>query len=144
VTFHALLPMVAYVLTTVWAASLWQGGLLVLLGAVVQKLMPNASATLRHSLLIALFMLAVALPWLPIRHASGAAHATHALHLSFWVAVGITACWALAAICRAISLMIAWQHLRSVRRNAVPFTLDLEKMDIGINRRPIVVYLAGC
>jgi hypothetical protein len=115
-TMHGLFPMLAYVLTTVLVAGLWQGALLVFLGAAFLRLMPRASATLRHRLLMGLFLLTVALPWVPFHHAAGVASSAHAVRLSIWTASAIAACWLLATLYRAVGLAIAWRHVRSVRR----------------------------
>jgi beta-lactamase regulating signal transducer with metallopeptidase domain len=115
------LASIADTLAKVWIAGLWQGVLFVLLGAVLLQLLPRAAAAFRHGVLIALFALSVALPWLSFHPAASTGHA---LRLAPWMAVGIAACWGIGFSFRAVTLFIAWQHLRSVRHNAVPFPIE--------------------
>jgi beta-lactamase regulating signal transducer with metallopeptidase domain len=133
-----LFSVSAHVLAVVWAAGMWQGALFVGLAVLLLRLMPRVSATLRHFGLIVLFVLTMGLPWLSLLHPPEPAPVRHSLHLSVWVASVIAGWWAVATLYRTISLMIAWQYLREVRRNAVPVTFDLDALNIGVSRRPLV------
>ena len=89
-------------------------------------------------MLIILFVLTLGMPWLSLLHRPETAPGRYSLHLSIWVAILIAGWWAVATLYRTISLMIAWQYLRSVRQNAVPVRFDLDAVEIGRNRRPRV------
>jgi beta-lactamase regulating signal transducer with metallopeptidase domain len=134
----ALFSVSAHVLAIVWVAGMWQGALFVGLAVLLLRLMPRASATLRHFGLIVLFVLTMGMPWLSLLHTPESAPVRHSLHLSVWVAIVIAGWWVVATLYRTISLMIAWQYLREVRRNAVPVTFDLDALNISVSRRPLV------
>lgn len=137
-TSSTFLSLCAHVLAVVWAAGVWQGALFVGLALLLLRLMPRASATLRHTALVILFVLTLGLPWLSLLHPARAAQASHSLHISVWVAIVIAGWWAVATLYRTVSLMLAWQYLRQVRRNAVSVSFDLEGVDVPVNRRPRV------
>jgi beta-lactamase regulating signal transducer with metallopeptidase domain len=132
-----LLEKLIDVLATVWIAGLWQGALFVLLGAVVIRLLPHAAAAFRHGVLIAFFALTLGLPWLSFHHGTDAGHA---LRIAPWVAIGIAGCWAVGMCFRAVTLMVAWQHLRSVRRSALPLPVELKDiLGLQLAGRPLPV-----
>ena len=109
------------VLATAFVAGLWQGVALTLLTAALLRTMPRASAGLRHTLLLISFLVALLLPFVHLAGARGAAaNTSHALPIASWVAVAIGSLWVVAAGARALQLLMAWRHLRSVRREATP------------------------
>ncbi|WP_263418550.1 M56 family metallopeptidase [Terriglobus albidus] len=122
-------------LATTWVASLWEGAAFSLIGFALLRLMPRASATLRHTLLLALFLLSAILPWLPLGHSEANGVTAHALMLSQWLAATIASIWLVATAIRATLLVIAWKHLRDVRRSAQPLALDLP---LATRRRTVV------
>lgn len=114
-------------LATAWAASLWQGLMLALLAVALLRFMPKASPALRHTILLAIFAAAVALPFLRMpTHASplAIAESSAAIRIAPWLAVVVAAVWVAASVLRAASLAMAWMHLRRVRNNATPIALD--------------------
>jgi beta-lactamase regulating signal transducer with metallopeptidase domain len=108
---------------TATIAGLWQGAALSLLAAALLRLMPRASARLRHGTLLGIFVAAAVLPWIRLSHHVSVPSAA-AIRVAPWFAMGIAALWLIAASIRGISLAVAWQHLRNVRRNARPVVLD--------------------
>jgi beta-lactamase regulating signal transducer with metallopeptidase domain len=137
-TFGVLFSLAAHVLALVWAVGIWQGALFVGLATLLPRLMPRASATVRHNGLIILFALSMGIPGLSLLHPAAPAHPIHGLQISMGVAIAIAGFWAAATLYRTISLMIAWQYLRDVRRSALPAKYNLEALDIDISRRPMV------
>ena len=133
-----LISLAANVLTLVWVAGMWQGALFVALALLLLRLVPRASAALRHTGLITLFVLTLGVPWLSLLHPTKPTHSSHSLQISGWIAVAIAGWWAAATLYRTISLLIAWQYLREVRRNALPFQFDLESLGISVKRSPLV------
>lgn len=114
-------------LATAWAASLWQGLTLALLAVALLRLMPKASPALRHTILLAIFAAAVTLPFLRIpTHVSAMASpvSSAAIRIAPWFAIAIAAVWIVASALRAVSLAMAWLHLRRVRNSATPIALD--------------------
>jgi len=134
-TASPLLLKFSSLLATTWAASLWEGAAFALIGFALLRLMPRASATLRHTLLLALFLLSATLPWLPLHHGTVDVGAHHVLTLSRWLAVAIAVVWITATAIRAALLALAWKHLRDVRRSARPLALDLP---LTTRRRTVV------
>ncbi|QEE29561.1 hypothetical protein FTW19_17090 [Terriglobus albidus] len=131
----ASLLKLSSLLATTWAASLWEGAAFSLIGFALLRLMPRASSALRHTLLLALFLLSATLPWLPLHRGTVDGAAPHVLTLSQWLATAIAAVWLAATGIRATLLVIAWRHLRDVRRSAQPLALDLP---LTTHRRPVV------
>ncbi|MGO4212258.1 M56 family metallopeptidase [Terriglobus sp. 2YAB30_2] len=131
----ASLLKLSSLLATTWAASLWEGAAFSLIGFALLRLMPRASSALRHTLLLALFLLSAILPWLPFHHGAVDGAAPHIFTLSQWLAAAIAAVWLAATAIRAALLVIAWKHLRDVRRSAHPLALDLP---FTTHRRPVV------
>jgi len=114
-------------LATAWAASLWQGLALALLAAALLRLMPKASPALRHTILLAIFAAAVALPFLGIpTHVSTMAMpvSSAAIRIAPWFAFAVAVVWIVASALRSASLVMAWLHLRRVRNAATPIALD--------------------
>ncbi|AFL87711.1 antirepressor regulating drug resistance protein [Terriglobus roseus DSM 18391] len=112
------------VVATGCIAGLWQGAALALLASALLRLTPKASPALRHTLLVAIFVAAAILPWLPsVTHVTASSTGTAPLRMAPWIATAIAAIWLTAAIARATDLVLAWKHLRRVRRNAVPVTI---------------------
>ncbi|NUQ28521.1 MAG: M56 family metallopeptidase [Acidobacteriaceae bacterium] len=131
----ASLLKLSSLLATTWAASLWEGAAFSLIGFALLQLMPRASSALRHTLLLALFLLSAILPWLPLHHGAVDGAAPHIVTLSQWLAIAIAAAWLAATAIRATLLVLAWKHLRDVRRSAQPLALDLP---LTTHRRPVV------
>ena len=120
-----LLDHAAAVLTTAFVAGLWQGAALMLLAAALLRLLPGASARLRHTLLLFSFAAALLLPFVGLRRAvavTSTAH--HALPVASWMAAAVASLWMAAAATRALQLLMAWRHLRNVRLHARPITVD--------------------
>src|SRR5689334_17202543 len=114
-TASPFLLKLASLLATTWAASLWEGAAFSLIGFALLRLMPRASAALRHTLLLALFLLSAILPWLQLHHGAADGAASHILTLSQWLAAAIAVVWLAATAVRATLLVGAWKHLRDVR-----------------------------
>jgi beta-lactamase regulating signal transducer with metallopeptidase domain len=120
-----LIDQATAVLATAFVAGLWQGTALTLLVAALLRMMPRASAGLRHTLLLISFVAALLLPFVRLAGANqAAANSTHALPIASWVAAAIACLWIAAAGARALQLLMAWSHLRTVRREATPITLE--------------------
>jgi len=116
-----MMPVLLYVsalLTAACVAGLWQGLVMVLMGIILCSLMPRASASLRHALLIATFAGALSLPFFSFHGADGVSE-RHSFRLAPWVGAAIAAAWLAAAAFRSIQLYLAWRHLCAVRRAAV-------------------------
>jgi beta-lactamase regulating signal transducer with metallopeptidase domain len=131
-TFHFLLSELYFRLTAVSVAGLWQGAVFVLLATGVLRLMPRASARLKHGALVAIFVFAGILPWLhpgAIRAQGGSGHALRIPPLMAAIVAGV---WMTVALVRMIGLFIAWRQLQAIRQRAVPFRFE------GIDR-----YIAG-
>ncbi len=127
-------------LTQAGIAGLWQGTILALMAAALLRLMPRASASLRHTLLVSIFAIAAVLPWLHV----GAIHAQqssdHALRIAPWLAAAIALAWLTLACTRATSLILAWRRLRTVRQHAVPIVLDgMDGFSAGTRRAALCV-----
>lgn len=136
-----VLAHVSSVMATSWAASLWQGLALSLLAVALLRLMPKASAALRHSILLAVFAAATVLPLLhmPLHVAAMAPQASSAaIRMAPWFAAAIAAVWLVASLYRAISLGMAWMHLRQVRREATPIAVDTMDAFSAGNRRAVL------
>ena len=110
-------------LTVACVAGLWQGLAIIAIGLALCHLMPRATAAFRHAILLCLFAGALLLPWIHVQHPSGSA-AHHALQLPPWMAPIIAVCWLTAVVVRGAQLYVAWRHLSSVRRNAVPLEVQ--------------------
>lgn len=134
-TVSPYLLKLSSLLATTWATGLWEGAAFSLIGFALLRLMPRASAPLRHTLLLTLFLLSAILPWLPLHHGAIDGAAPHVLRLSQWLAAAIAAFWLTATATRAALLAIAWKHLRDVRRSARPLALDLP---LTTRRRTVV------
>ena len=120
-----MMPVLLHIsalLTAVCVAGLWQGAVITVMAFALTALTPRASARFRHTILIALFASAVALPWIHFYQPAGALK-THGLQIAPWVAAGIALLWIAAIALRAGQLYLAWRHLCSVRRDAVPIQL---------------------
>jgi len=112
-------------MATVWAVGLWEGCALGLLAFAVLRMMPHASAALRHSILLAVFALAAVLPFLRTHATTDTAQTASALvRMAPWFAATIALLWITASTIRAVSLAWAWMHLRRVRRNSEPVMVD--------------------
>ena len=119
-----LIDQATGVLATAFVAGLWQGAALTLLTTALLRMMPRATAGLRHTLLLIGFIAALLLPFVRVAGARGAtANTSHALPVASWVAAAIALLWMVAAGARASQLLMAWSHLRTVRREATPITL---------------------
>lgn len=122
------------ILAVTWVASLWQGCALALLAAAALRLMPRASAAIRHSILLLVFALTLVLPFLHLQAPSTSSRGA-ALTIAPALAVAVSLLWSAASLLRASSLIVAWFHLRSVRRSAQPIVLaDVEEFTAGTRR----------
>jgi beta-lactamase regulating signal transducer with metallopeptidase domain len=119
-----LIDQATAVLATAFVAGLWQGTALTLLTAGLLRMMPRASAGLRHTLLLISFIAALLLPFVHMSAAHEAANASHALPIASWIAAAIAALWVVAASARSLQLLMAWSHLRTVRREATPIIFE--------------------
>ncbi|MEZ2346041.1 M56 family metallopeptidase [Terriglobus sp. RCC_193] len=136
-----VLAHISSVMATSWAASLWQGLALSLLAVALLRLMPKASAALRHSILLAVFAAATVLPLLhmPMHVAAMAPQASPAaIRMAPWFAVAVAAVWLVTSLFRAISLGMAWMHLRQVRRDATPIAVEAMNIFTAGNRRAVL------
>lgn len=137
-------PVLAHIssmMATSWAASLWQGLALSLLAVALLRLMPKASAALRHSILLTAFVAATVLPLLrmPVHVAAMAPKASSAaIRMAPWFAAAVAAVWLVASLFRAISLGMAWMHLRQVRREATPIAVEAMDAFAAGNRRAVL------
>ncbi|SEC49963.1 M56 family metallopeptidase [Terriglobus roseus] len=112
------------VLATGCIAGLWQGAALALLASALLRFTPKASPALRHTLLIAIFIVTALLPWLPsLRRVTTSPTGSSPLQAAPWIASAIVMVWIAATAVRAIHLASAWLHLRRVRRNATPIVI---------------------
>jgi beta-lactamase regulating signal transducer with metallopeptidase domain len=136
-----VLAHISSVMATAWAASLWQGLALSLMAVALLRLMPKASPALRHSILLAVFTAATLLPLLhmPVHVATMAPHASSAvIRIAPWFAATIAAVWLVASLFRAVSLGMAWKHLRRVRSDAMPIAVEAMETFTAGNRRAVL------
>ena len=122
-----LLTHASSLLATAWFASLWQGLALALLATAFLRLMPKASPALRHTILLAIFAAAIALPFLGVSERASSltiAESSAAIRIAPWLALAVAIVWTAASAIRAASLALAWGHLRRVRNSATPIALD--------------------
>jgi beta-lactamase regulating signal transducer with metallopeptidase domain len=86
--------------------------------------MPKASPALRHTILLAIFTAAVALPFLRVPTHAAVVASPAAIRIAPWFAIAIAAVWITASALRTVSLAMAWMHLRRVCNTATPIALD--------------------
>lgn len=118
---HAMIVELYSRLTAACIAGLWQGASLGLMAAALMRLMPRASASLRHVLLVAIFVMTAVLPWIRFGAGSGGGHA---LRVAPWLAAAIAGAWLALACVRATGLFLAWRRLRVVREQSIPVVLE--------------------
>jgi beta-lactamase regulating signal transducer with metallopeptidase domain len=111
-------------LAQAFVSGLWQGLALVALVALSVRLLPRLSPSARFVVWTATFLVIAALPMLST-HAVGT-HARAALHVSPWVAVGITALWAVLALFRLFQLAAQAVRLRGIWKRAIPVEISAE------------------
>ncbi|ADV82461.1 M56 family metallopeptidase [Terriglobus saanensis] len=128
---------VSALLTAGCVAGLWQGLVMVLMGITLCSLMPRASASLRHSLLIAMFTGALFLPFISF-HGGEAGSGQHSFQLAPWVGAAIAAVWLAAAAFRSVQLYFAWHHLCAVQRAAIPVQVQGTTAFAAGSRRAIL------
>jgi beta-lactamase regulating signal transducer with metallopeptidase domain len=128
---------VSILLTAACVAGLWQGLGMVLMGVALCGLMPRASASLRHAVLIALFAGALFLPFIRFHGVDGGS-GQHGFRLAPWVGAAIAAIWFAAAAFRGVQLYLAWRHLCAVRRAAVAVQVQGAAVFAAGTRRAIL------
>lgn len=119
----AMLVHFSPLFTGAFVAGLWQGLAIALMGAALCWLLPHASASLRHAMLLGLFVGALILPWIGITGSSGG-EATHGFQIAPWISDLIALFWMSFATFRAIQLYLAWRHLCGVRGRATPIEVQ--------------------
>ncbi len=133
---HAILEAVPALLTKVFFTALWQGTATVLATEAVLKVLPRAGARMRYTVLSAAFMLLTVLPWVHLSLIAPAREGP-SLRVIPMAAMGIALVWGAAAAMRAVQLLLAYRHLRSVARRAVPLEsgiAELESLASGTRR----------
>jgi hypothetical protein len=129
---HAMIVELYSHLTAACIAGLWQGAALGLIAAALMRLMPRASASLRHALLVVIFVMTALLPWFRFGAGSGSGHA---LRIAPWLAAAIAGAWLAFSCVRATGLFLAWRRLRVVRQQSIPVVLEgVEGFKVGDRR----------
>ncbi len=121
---HLLFVEIYSRLTSASIAGLWQGAALSLFAAVLLRLMPRVCASLRHMLLVAVFMIAAVLPWLHFGTSRAQTATGHTLQIAPWIAGIIALTWVILSCVRATALFLAWRRLRIVHEHAIPVALE--------------------
>ncbi len=123
--------------TGAFVAGLWQGLVIALMAAALCRLLPHASPSLRHGMLLALFASALILPWIALTGAPGG-EAAEGLQITPWISDFVALLWLSFAAIRAIQLYLAWRHLCGVRRRSTPIEVQgLAELQGG--RRSVVL-----
>jgi hypothetical protein len=101
-------------------AAVWQGAILAVCVALVLRLLPGLSASVRSAIWLAVFALATALHFAPARHAGALGAGGHPVELAAGWSVAFAAVWLALSALRAVQFGLGAARLRQVLRRATP------------------------
>jgi beta-lactamase regulating signal transducer with metallopeptidase domain len=122
------MPTISQFAAQAFLSGLWQGLLLIAAVALVLRLQPRISPSVRFTVWTLTFVLATTLPLLHSRRlvAAMSSHSSALLHLAPGWSLAIAALWALLAAMRLAQLVYQGISLRRIWHRAVPVAADAQ------------------